>query len=97
LQKGNHKVDVSEEISILVERTLDGVLLRIVKPGNGDIYTLLLPFDTANKIGRLLIAHSTAGRIEYEMLLKKLTEMEQEIIAYKKQHAHREESRRTSS
>jgi len=72
---------VSKEVVLIsIERRFDGVVMRIMKPDGKDVIEpILLPFSDAKKLGRILISTSDAGRIQMELILRKIAEMEYEI------------------
>lgn len=75
----NKKTAVAEEYRFSVERNLSGVLLRITDGTGKEIMSILLPFQEAEKLGRLLISNAKTGMLQTELLVKKMAELEQEI------------------
>ncbi len=67
------------EVHVYVERTLDGVKLRIAPPDGREI-TLLLSHLDAMKLGRTLLLHGKAGATGLEQILRKLAALEHEIL-----------------
>ena len=72
------KINV-EERAISVERTIDGVKLRITTPNGNNVLEILLPFTDAYKLGRILISESRTGMTQMELLVRKIAELEHAI------------------
>ena len=71
---------VVEEYKFSVERNLDGVMLRILDSSGKEILSILLPFQEAEKLGRLLITNARAGTLQTELIVRKLAELEHEVL-----------------
>lgn len=70
----------SEERRFSVERTHDGVLIRIIGADEKDVIDpILLPFTEAMKLGRILIANAKSGITQTELFVRKFAEIEHEI------------------
>jgi hypothetical protein len=70
----------SEERRFTIERTLDGIIIKIVDSrGRDAIEPILLPFTEAMKLGRILIANAKAGITQTELLVRKFAEIEHEL------------------
>jgi len=68
-----------KETRISVERSLDGVKLKLQPPGSNEAIEILLPFEDANRLGRVLVAESRTGMVQMELLVRKIADMEHRI------------------
>jgi len=68
-----------EERVISVERTLDGVKLKLQSPGSNEVIEVLLPFTDADRLGRALITESRTGMVQMELLIRKIADIEHKI------------------
>lgn len=67
-------------IRIKIERSDDGVVLRIVDERGGDVVEpIVLPFTEAEKLGRRLIYEGKTGATQTSLLTKKLADLEHHI------------------
>jgi len=70
----------NEVVLFLIERTLDGVVMKIMKPDRSEpVEVILLPFSDSVRLGKLLISEAHAGIVQMELLLRKLADIEYEI------------------
>lgn len=69
-----------EERRFIVERTMDGIIVRIMDSEGRDVIDpILLSFHEAMKLGRLLLSYARAGITQTDLLVRRLAELEHEI------------------
>lgn len=69
-----------EERKFIVERSMDGIVVRIIDSEGRDVVDpILLSFHEAMKLGRLLLSYAKAGITQTDLLVRRLAELEYEI------------------